>query len=345
VLAKVGLEREAREAIQEARAIFPANAPQDSRRFLGNFTALALLELGAVDEAIKLASARPGYPVWVGVVQGLVDRGELDRARAFISGSEDPLVMTVVASALASRGRSDEAKALTLAALATLERAPIDPDERDVARVVLEQRLLLRVMTPSEAAALIRKRDSADELASFAVALARVGHADLARQIALDAAARIDALREQDGQGRIRVKIAEALSRSGDAARALSTARSIKEPNRQAVALAQAAYGFASEGGEEQGRALIGEVGEILKTIENRDQQSLIWAMKGMASIRLGDYVDAMESGQLLPNPDDHLAVYTAIIRDDALRRNGALRELFVRGPSEGLGRFELHWP
>jgi hypothetical protein len=90
---------------------------------------------------------------------------------------------------------------------------------------------------------------------------------------------------------------------------------------------------------------LVREAREVLPSIRDRDRQSFVWAAVALASVRLSCYAEALNDEGLSLNPNDELMVYTAIIRDDALRRNGSLREIFDRGPSERLGRFGLHWP
>jgi tetratricopeptide (TPR) repeat protein len=345
-LASAGMEREAMTAIEEARIALSTIAfPPTSRIILDNLIADALVQVGKVDEALAIASSHSGSRAYLPMVQQLVDRGFLEHTRKLLRDSDDPSAVALLASAFASAGRPEEAKALTRRALALLEKAPIGPDERDEAWAKFHERLLLRVMRVSEAVANIRERGNPDELASFATVLARAGHTDLARKIAREAAALVDATASGDGPARVLVKVADALARSGEAKLALSTARAIKARDMQAAALGHAAYGFAAEGDKRRAQALVREASEVLPSIRDRDRQSFVWATVAMASVRLGRYAEALNDEGLALNPNDELVVYTAIIRDDALRRNGSLREIFDRGPSEGLGRVGLHWP
>jgi tetratricopeptide (TPR) repeat protein len=345
VLARVGLEREAKMAIEEARVTLPKSAPSTSRVILDHLIAAALVRLGAVEEALSLVSRRADSPLSVVMIQGLVDRGYLEQARSLVHGSDDLFAIAVVAYGFASDGRSDEAKALTRRALALLETVPFGPDARDKGRAQFQERLLLNVMTPSEAATLIRERGDPDEMASFAAVLARSGHTALAREMALDVTKRVEAATRVKPDARVLVKVAEALAKSGEAKLALSMARSIEEREMQAAALGHAAYGFAAEGDENRAQALVREVGEVLPSIRDRNRQSFVWATVAMASVRLGNYAAALDDEGLVLNPNDEISVYTAIIRDEALRRNGSLRDLFDRGPVKGLGRHGLHWP
>ena len=63
-------------------------------------------------------------------------------------------------------------------------------------------------------------------------------------------------------------------------------------------------------------------------------------------NVRLGRYAAALlddEAGWL--TGADKLAIRTAVIRDDALRRDSRLRDAFERGPGRGFGRVGLYVP
>jgi tetratricopeptide (TPR) repeat protein len=239
-LARAGLEREAMMAIEEARTSLSTIVSPASRIFLNDLIADALVQLGKVDEALAIVSSHSGWQVYLPMVEHLVDRGFLEHTRKLLRGSDDPSAVALLASAFASAGRPQEAKALTRRALALLETAPLGPNGRDEARAKFHERLLLKVMTVSEAVAIIRERGNPDELASFATVLARTGHTDIARETARDAAGRVDATASGDRGARVLVKVAEALARSGEAKLALSMARAIKERDMQAAALGHA---------------------------------------------------------------------------------------------------------
>ena len=113
----------------------------------------------------------------------------------------------------------------------------------------------------------------------------------------------------------------------------------------QLAALGHAAYGFAAKGDEDRAQLLAREVRATLQSVRDPVRQSLAWRAVAMASVRLGSYAAALEDEGLTLNPNDEIIVYTAIIRDDALRRNSALGDLFDRAPIDSLGRLGLHWP
>ena len=87
------------------------------------------------------------------------------------------------------------------------------------------------------------------------------------------------------------------------------------------------------------------EVRATLQSVRDPVRQSLAWRAVAMASVRLGSYAAALEDEGLTLNPNDEIIVYTAIIRDDALRRNCVLGDLFDRALIDSLGRLGLHWP
>jgi len=255
-------------------------------------------------------------------------------------------VMAMVASALASAGRRTEARPLTLTALQLVEKNALgQPRAQDQLRALLQERLLLEVMTVPEAMAAIRAGGSLEAEATFVAVLARSGRTDLARQAAADLAQRT---RGAGGpsRGRIQVSIAEALARSGDADGALTAARTIEERELLAAGLAHAAFGFADKGDRGRAEALIREVHEALPSIREVPYRSLAWATAAMARVRLGHYAAALAVPEGLPlDPSDRLLVHAAIIRDNSLRRDPALRDAFDRPSIRGLGRYDVHWP
>ena len=345
VLARAGLAREAGAAIREARASLPESAPPAGHAELDGLVSQALARLGAVDEALALAYRRSGWPVSVPLLQVLLDGGHLDAARELAGRTDDPLAAAMVASALVSAGRGDEARALVRSALTLVEKGPGGARTRDEQRTLIHERLLLDVMPVAEAAAAIRQGGDALGQATFAVALARSGRGELARETALEAERRAEAADSSAVRGRVLVKVAEALAWSGDAERSLSAARAVVERELQASALAHAANGFAGRGDDDRAQSLIREVRQALPSIRDRDQQSLVWAQLARASIRLGRYAQALDDDGLHLDPTDRVLICAAIVRDDAVRRHPERREAFDRGPAKRLGRFGLHWP
>ena len=116
-------------------------------------------------------------------------------------------------------------------------------------------------------------------------------------------------------------------------------------PEFKAAALADAALGFVNLGKHEKATALLKEMDPLLSAIADQEQRSRAWASAAKVRVRLGDYAAAKTFQNLVPLPDDHIAVITAILRDDATRRNPMLDERFKAGPVQGLGRFGIHWP
>jgi hypothetical protein len=112
----------------------------------------------------------------------------------------------------------------------------------------------------------------------------------------------------------------------------------------RAAALAHAACAFAAEKKKDRAQALLREVGEVLPSIQDRDQQSFVWMTMAMANIRLGNYASALAGKGVWLSPSHEVAVYAAIIQDDAMHRN-ADRVRFDQGPIDGLGKYGLHWP
>jgi hypothetical protein len=145
--------------------------------------------------------------------------------------------------------------------------------------------------------------------------------------------------------GRVLVKVAEALAHSGDAERALTTARAIEERELQPAGVAHAALGFAAKGERGRAQALVQEVRSALRSIRDPDQRSLTWGALAIASVRLGRYAEALDDDGLALDPRDRLLVCAAVIRDDVLRRHPERRDAFDRGPVQGLGRFGVYWP
>ena len=79
-LARAGLKREARDAIEEARAALPAIATPGGRAEIHNALAETLVRVGEVDEALTLVGRHAGWPLSLSVVQALIDGGHLEQA-------------------------------------------------------------------------------------------------------------------------------------------------------------------------------------------------------------------------------------------------------------------------
>ena len=344
LLARVGLPQEARTAIDEARAALPEGSPPEPRAEVDQHVAQALVRLGSVDKALQFIPRRSGWPL-VALTQVLIDGGYLEQARELVGRSDEPFALAVVASALVSANRRDEGRALVVTALDLVQRGPGPPRYHEDVRTLLQDRLLLRVMTADEGASFFRKRKSAIEIANFAAVLARTGHADLARQMAVEAAKLAKDSPSLSAPGRVLVKVAEALAHSGDAERALTTARAIEERELQPAGVAHAAFGFAAKGERGRAQALVQEVRSALRSIRDPDQRSLTWGALAIASVRLGRYAEALDDDGLAVDPRDRVLVYAAVIRDDVLRRHPERRDAFDRGPVQGLGRFGVYWP
>ena len=344
ILAEAGLKSEAIAAIEAARRTLPGTAPVIARTQLDIALAPALVHIGATDEATRLMTLPSDSSLSLQLVQALLDRGQLGRARELVDRFNDPVGMAMVASALASEGSLDEARLLTRNALALVDTSPLRADLRDPFRTLVHRRLLLKLVAPNEAVALVRDGGSPDDLASLAAVLARLGSVDLARELTRDVASHAKATADRKERARLLTKVAEALAEAGEADSALAAARGIDERELQAAALAYAAYGFAAKGMEERVRTLAGEVDEILPSVRDPDQRSAVRLTLAMANVRLGRYAAALDEEAGVFVPGAKLAVYTAIIRDDALRRDGRLREAFDRGPAKFLGRLTLHW-
>jgi hypothetical protein len=139
--------------------------------------------------------------------------------------------------------------------------------------------------------------------------------------------------------------VVKSLASLGEAERALAVARGIKVPDWQATALAYTTLGFAEMGENERARALLKEVDRLLPTVVDIDQKSRVGTSAAKARVRLGDYHAAMNTEVPDPDPDDRIAVYIALTRDDATRRNPLLDKSFVTGPFSGLGRYGFDWP
>jgi tetratricopeptide (TPR) repeat protein len=340
-LGKAGLKTEIREAIEEARALLPAGATPIGTE-LDFILAHALARVGAVEEALVLIGPQAGLPLAL-LLEALVEGGQLEEASKVASRSGNPLFLAMVASAFASTGRFEEAKTTTRTALALADRGPSDRREFD--RFLLHDRLLLRIMTATEAAALVRDRGNPEELAVLAVVLARSGQVDLAREMAREAAQRADTVPSRTDRERVLAKVALALARSGEAELALSTASRIEERGLQAAALADAANGFAAAGQDDKARTLVREVREMLPSIADRDQRSSVQTTLAIADVRLGRYAAALDDNPRWLASAGQLAIYTAIIRDDALRRDGRRREALDRHPGGDLWRVGLYIP
>ena len=140
-------------------------------------------------------------------------------------------------------------------------------------------------------------------------------------------------------------KVAHALALSGDAKAALSMARKIEGREHQAAALAHAAYGFAATAQEDRARTLAQEVDKMLPSMSDRYQRSSVRAVLALTNVRLGRYAAALDDEQGWLLEADKLAIHTAMIRDDALRRDSRLRDAFEQGPGRGLGRLGLYVP
>ena len=344
VLARVGLTQDATAAVQEARSLL-GTAYSPTRFALADLIATALARLGAVDESVALVSGRPGWPVPVRLVELLVERGELKAAKGLVDGSDDPLGAAVLASAAGKAGQSEEAMTLARAALTRLNKANLDPDEREVLRMSLYKRLLLQVMTADKAVEFVGQSGDPEALATLAVALARSRQPALGRDVALLAAARARTGASQTARARTLVRAAEALARSGSAEQALTTAAAIEGSEARTLASAYAAYGFACQGNKDKAQKYIREVTAVLPSIRGERQQSSVFTALAMAHIQLGNYAAAWEHEGIRLTSSDLLSIFTAMITDDAIRRNAALRDAFEREQNPGLGRYGLHWP
>jgi hypothetical protein len=249
----------------------------------------------------------------------------------------------MVASALALQGRSREAGVLVETTLALVEEGVEGPAVRDEERALFYRRLLLGTMEPIDAIALVRDRGNVDAIASFAVALAESGRPELGVEVARDAVRRIDSLATANDRPKVLVKATQALAQAGQTEAALSMARTIEEPEEQVVALAHAAHGFGAID-PERAQALADEVEELLMQLFPLDAYSTVRSVLRLTNVRLGQYAAAFDHPPKLTDADT-LAIYTEVIRDDALRRDKRLRAAFQQEPGRGLGRLGLYVP
>jgi hypothetical protein len=353
VLAQVGLKAEATTALDETRAAFTRTEAPQSRQVLGELIARALVPLGATVEALTLISGLPGWTLDPAFVQLLVDYGHLKEAKDLVVISDDPTVTAIVASALVSANRPDEAREMTQAALARLKTAPMSPYSRDVARSQFHERLLLELMSADDAARMVRAQGDSDELASLAVMLARARNPTLAAEVAQDAAGRAQLQGDERARARTLMKVAEALATSGRTEPALEIARAIDHAGLQAAALAYAAHGFAAQGNTSRAEEILYDLGEILPSISDPLELSTVWRLEAITRAQLGDYGAIYDGAftnlglnrQQVPYPADVLDVTSWVIRDAAARRNADLRNAPARWPTRGMGRYGLHWP
>jgi tetratricopeptide (TPR) repeat protein len=343
--AAAGFRSEAIDVIGAARRTLPATAPVITRTRLEVSLAPALVRVGAPDEVAAIMTPRSGLPLYLPLVQALIDRGRLADARALVDRFKDPMGTAIVASAFASRGSVDDAKFLTRNALALVDTHPGGPLLRDAIRLLVYKRLLLNLITPTEAVALVKEAGRPDDSASLALALAKLGRENLVRELCRDVMTDARATADGNMRARLLTKVAHALAEAGEAESALAAAREIDEREFHAVALAHAAYGFAVTGNEERTKALVGEVEEILPSIGDPLQRATLRFVLTMADVRLGHYARALQDDAREMLPAEKLSIYAAVIRDDALHRDGRLREAFDRGPTEFLGRVGLHLP
>jgi hypothetical protein len=338
--------QDAREAVQQARSTLGAASYPPTRVALEDVIAAVLSRLGAVDESLALVSRRPGWPVPVRLVQVLVERGDLKVARDLVDASDDPFGAAELASTVFAKGQAEEAKNLTRTALMRLDKTNLDPDERDPLRLIMQKRLLLRVMAAGEAVEFVGKFGSLEDLATLAVALVTSRQPDLGRDIALRAAERAKTSTRETERARTLVKVAEALARSGSAERALAIATAIEESEARSSALAYVAYAFAREGNEDRARKLIREIGAVVPAIRGRSQRSSLFVTLAMTHLQLGNYAAAWDRPEgVALTSSDLLSISTAIIRDEAIKRNATLRDAFDQEQTGGLGRYGLRWP
>lgn len=339
-LAKAALDSEMRSAIEEARALAPPGATPLSLE-LDILLAHALVRLGTVDEALVLIGRQSGVPLLL-LLEALIDGGRLAEAHSVAGDTGNPFGLAIVASALVSQGRVEEAKAITRTALALVDRNPAERQDAD--RFLLHDRVLLRITSATEAVALVRDRGDLDELAILAVVLARSGQVGLARDTAREVEQRAGNL-PRESRERVLAKAALALARSGQAEAALAAARKIEERDLLAFALAHAAYGFAAAGQEAMARALAGEARGMLPGVADHVHRSQVRLTLAMADVRLRRYAAALDDDERWLSGADRLTIYAAIIRDDALRRDGRLREALDRPPGRNLWRTGLYVP
>jgi tetratricopeptide (TPR) repeat protein len=253
--------------------------------------------------------------------------------------------MAIAGSALAGVGRIAEARVVTETALRDFVRSATAPLVLNDVRELLIRRVLLWVASPDEVLGFVRGLDDAETLAMAAESLARAGASDLARQAADEAERKARVLADIRLRARSESAIVKPLAFLGDADRALAVARGINVPDYQAAGLADAALGFADRGKTKRAEALLKEVEHLLSAIVEKGQRSRVWASAAKVRVRLGDYEGALDAHNLAPHLDDRLGVMTAIIRDDATRRNHKRDERFKAGQGEGLGRFGTDWP
>jgi tetratricopeptide (TPR) repeat protein len=353
VLAQVGLKAEATKALDETRAAFTTTLAPQSRLVLGALIARALVPLGAIGEALTLLSDLPGWTLDPAFVQLLVDYGHLKEAKDLVVKSDGPIVAAIVASALVSANRPDEAREMTQVALARLNTTPMSSDSRDRARAQFHQRLLLALMSADDAARVVRTQGDSDELASLAVMLADARNPNLSAEVAQDAAVRAQMQADKRARARTLVKVAEALAISGRTEPALQIARAIDQAGMQAAALAHVAHGFATQGNTSRAGEILRDLGKILPSISDPLELSTIWRMEAITRAQLREY-DAIYDGaftnlrsnqEQVPYPADVLDVTSWVIRDAAARRNADLRNVPARWPTKGMGRYGLHWP
>ena len=338
VLAQAGLAVEARVAIDQARESRAVTNDPEVHTRVDDYVAEALVRLGDVEEALKSVP----MPVRVSLIQTLVDRGYLKQARDLANGSKNPVSIAIVASALAAAGQLPEGRALTRTAFALLET----PDTtRDNIRLEFQERLLLKVMTAKEATEFVAERGRPEEMVVLALTFARTRQIDLSNEMA-NAAARAAAAASKEKRGRVLVTIAEVEAIAGQPDRALSSAREIEDRELQAAGLAYAAYGFATQNQKSKADALLREVTPALPAMHDQNQRSAVELVLAKVQILEGNYsaAERRDDGFLL-YPDDQFAVDTAIVRDTALRRNGALRDRFDNRPVQGIGRYGVDWP
>jgi tetratricopeptide (TPR) repeat protein len=345
VLARVGLSEEAEAAVTETLQQSKTLAQAQLRDFVTAAVGPTLVRLGRVEDAIK-TTADSGYPMaWPMVTQELIDTGRLEEAVSAAQKSQNPFAMAIAGSGLAAAGRIAEAREITETALRDLIRPATAPLVLNDVRELLIRRVLLRVASPDEVLGFVRGLDDTETLALAAESLARAGASDLARQAVDEAERKARALVDIRLRARSLSAIVKPLAFLGDADRALAVARGINVPDYQAAGLADAALAVADRGKTKRAEALLKEVERLLPAIVEKGQQSRVWASTAKVHVRLGDYEAALDTHNLAPHPDDRLGVMTAIIRDDATRRNHKLDELFKAGQVKGLGRFGTHWP
>jgi hypothetical protein len=127
---------------------------------------------------------------------------------------------------------------------------------------------------------------------------------------------------------------------------ALFLASEIDDREQQAAALAHAAYGFAATaGGEGEARVLAVEVDEMLSSVSDRDQRSSVLAVLALTEVRLRRYAAAVDDKRGWFTHADKLAIHTAMMWDDALRRDSRLLDALEQGSGRGFGRLGLHVP